>query len=174
MSLMMIGMGGDRLGGPNVQDQVDKEKPSFGVIVIYPPQVFGPYFGDVKNVKYLNDLTYALFLVISKIEIPPLNFGGFCDAYILAKVYITGFKKEGVDSQRFLTGQYFNYQSVINIVRAAVLELKDKLPIGTPGKIQDIYLVNGSKAEKVLGIKYISLTQLIKNLYMQFIEARVV
>ena len=149
---------------------VAKEKPSFGVVVMNPPWVFGPHVGGIKDTKNLNESTHALFKLIGANEIPPVDFAGFVDARTLAEAHIAAFEKEGIDGERFLVGSHFDYQSVVDAMRAEVPQLKDKLPVGTPGKIPETYNLDGSKAEKVLGIKYISLAQSMKDSYAQFIE----
>ncbi|KAK0643276.1 hypothetical protein B0T16DRAFT_415616 [Cercophora newfieldiana] len=154
-----------------IWDWVAKEKPSFEVVVMNPPWVFGPHIGGIKDMAHLNESTHALYSVMGKTEIPPLDFGGFVDARTLAEAHVAAFEKEGIDGERFLVGQHFDYQSVVDAVRAEVPELKDKMPVGTPGKIPDVYSLDGSKAERVLGIKYISLAQSMKDSYLQFVEA---
>ncbi|KAK4450789.1 hypothetical protein QBC34DRAFT_65566 [Podospora aff. communis PSN243] len=153
-----------------IWDWVAKEKPSFGVVVMNPPWVFGPHVGGIKRTENLNESTHALFKLIGANEIPPLDFAGFVDARTLAEAHIAAFEKDGIDGERFLVGSHFDYQSVVDAVRAEVPQLKDKLPVGTPGKIPETYDLDGSKAEKVLGIKYVSLAQSMKDSFMQFVE----
>jgi NADPH-dependent methylglyoxal reductase len=155
-----------------IWDWVAKEQPSFGVVVMNPPWVFGPHIGGIKDTAHLNESSHALYSVIDAKEIPPVDFAGFVDVRTLAEAHIAAFeKKEGVDGERFLVGSHFDYQSVVDTVRAEIPELKDRLPVGTPGKVPDSYVVDGSKAERVLGIKYIPLSQSMKDSYAQFVEA---
>lgn len=152
-------------------DWMAKEKPGFGLVVMNPPWVFGPHVGGIKDTKHLNESSHALYSLIGAKEIPPVDFAGFVDARTIAEAHIAAFEKEGVEGQRFLVGSHFDYQSVVDAVRSQLPELKDRIPQGTPGKIPETYALDGSKAERVLGIKYISLGDSMKDSYVQFLEA---
>jgi len=153
-------------------DWVAKNKPSFGLVVMNPPWVFGPHIGGIKETAHLNESSHALFSVIDAKEIPPVDFAGFVDVRTLAEAHLAAFEKPGVDGERFLVGSHFDYQTVVDAVRKEVPELKDRLPVGTPGKVPETYQLDGSKAEKLLGVKYISLRESMKDSYGQFVEAK--
>ncbi|KAK3325121.1 hypothetical protein B0H66DRAFT_110531 [Apodospora peruviana] len=149
---------------------VEREKPAFTLVTICPPWIFGPHVGGVRDTAHLNESSHALFSLIGAKEVPPIDFGGFADVRTVADAHIAAFEKEEAAGQRFLTGSHFDYQSVVDSVRKEIPELDSRLPMGTPGKSGEVYGLDGSKAEKVLGIKYIPLSQTMKDSFLQFLE----
>ena len=152
---------------------MSREKPEFGLVVMNPPWVFGPHVGGIKDTGRLNESSHALYSLIGAKELPPVDFAGFVDARTIAEAHIAGFEKdkEGVEGERFLVGSHFDYQSVVDALREQLPELKDKIPEGTPGKGPETYKLDGSKAERVLGIKYITLADSMRDSFVQFLEA---
>ncbi|KAK1755620.1 hypothetical protein QBC47DRAFT_191939 [Echria macrotheca] len=152
-------------------DYVAAEKPQFDLVVLNPAWVFGPHVGGVKDTKHLNESSHMLYSIIGASEVPGFDFGGFVDVRTLGAAHLAAFEIPEAGGQRFLMGQHFDYQSVVDSLRSELPELKDKLPEGTPGKVPESYAVDGSKAEKVLGIKYIPLSESMKDSFVQFVEA---
>ncbi|KAK0745740.1 hypothetical protein B0T18DRAFT_410084 [Schizothecium vesticola] len=148
-----------------------EKKPNFSLVTINPPWVFGPHLGGIRDVKHLNESSHALFSIIGAKYVPPVDFAGFADVRVVAEAHVAAFEKEEVAGQRFLVGSHFDYQTVVDEVRKGIPELADKLPEGTPGKVPETYGLDGSKAEKALGVKYISLGQSMVDSYRQFLEA---
>lgn len=152
-------------------DWHEKEKPNFSLVSINPPWIFGPHFGGIRDTKRLNESSHALYSLLDAKEIPPVDFAGFVDVRVVADAHIAAFEKEEAGGQRFLVGSHFDYQTVVDEVRKGIPEIANRLPIGTPGKIPDTYELDGSKAERVLGIKYISLGRTMVDSFRQFLEA---
>jgi len=154
-------------------DWVAEHKPPFGLVVVNPPWVFGPHVGGIEDLNHLNESTHALYSLIGAKEVPPLDFAGFVDARTLAEAHISAFesKEEGVVGERFLVGGHFDWQSVADAVREELPELKERIPVGNPGVVQETYVVDGSKAERALGIKYIGLRESMRDSYKQLLEA---
>ena len=73
--------------------------------------------------------------------------------------------------QRFLIGQTFQYQTAVDAARQLIPELKNRLPEGIPGWKEDIYRVDGTKAIRVLGLKYGTLEETVKDTYSQLLRA---
>ncbi|KAK3356587.1 hypothetical protein B0T25DRAFT_537016 [Lasiosphaeria hispida] len=152
-------------------DWVGAEKPAFTLATINPPWVFGPHVGGLTDTKHLNESSNLLFSIIGAQDIPGFDFGGFVDVRVLADAHLAAFEKDEAAGQRFLVGTHFDYQSVVDSVRKDLPELRDRLPTGQPGKKPDAYVVDGSKAEKILGISYIPLSETMRDSFQEFLDA---
>jgi hypothetical protein len=60
---------------------------------------------------------------------------------------------------------------VVDIGREEFPELRSRLPEGKPGWIEDAYGVDGSKAEKILGLKYLTMRETIRDTFAQLLAA---
>lgn len=154
-------------------DWVDAQKPSFSLTSINPPWVFGPHLSPITDLSHLNESSEALWHLIGAKEVPPVDFGGFADVRLVATAHLEAFERPEAAGERFICGQHFDYQSAVDSLRETLPQLKSRLPEGTPGagKTQAIYQLDGSKAERILGIKYIPLEVTMKDSFEQFLEA---
>ncbi|RFU81797.1 nad dependent epimerase dehydratase [Trichoderma arundinaceum] len=152
---------------------VEAEKPSFSLTSINPPWVFGPHLGPITDLKSLNESSEALWRLVGAKEVPPVDFGGFADVRVVATAHLEAFERPEAAGERFLCGQHFDYQSAVDSLRETLPQLQSRLPVGTPGagKVQEIYQPDGSKAEKILGIKYIPLEVTMKDSFEQLLLA---
>ncbi|KAL6854480.1 NAD(P)-binding protein [Trichoderma novae-zelandiae] len=152
---------------------VETEKPSFSLTAINPPWVFGPHLNPISDLSHLNESSEALWRLVGAKEVPPVDFGGFADVRLVAKAHLEAFERPEAAGERFLCGQHFDYQSAVDALRETLPQLKDRLPVGTPGagKTQDIYQIDGGKAERILGIKYIPLEVTMKDSFEQLLAA---
>jgi nucleoside-diphosphate-sugar epimerase len=148
-------------------------KPGFDLVSINPPWVFGPHIGGVEDVKKLNQSTASLSQLLDGDAIPPVDFGGFVDVRDVAAAHIAALETPEAGGQRFLCGSHFDYQTAADELRARMPELRDRIPEGTPGagKTQELYALDGSKAEKVLGVKYTPLGQTVRDSFAEILEA---
>ena len=154
-------------------DWLAAEKPRFSLATINPPWVFGPHVRDVTDTKHLNESSNVLYQLLGAKEVPAIDFAGFADVRVVADAHIAAFEKEEAGGERFLVGTHFDYQSAVDEARVAIPELDGRLPVGVPGagKTAEVYAVDGSKAERVLGIKYISIRDSMKDSFAQLLEA---
>ncbi|KAM7199707.1 hypothetical protein V8F20_005577 [Naviculisporaceae sp. PSN 640] len=159
------------LGENAMWDWIEAEKPAFSLVSVNPPWVFGPHVGGVSDTKKLNESSHALYSLLDAKEIPPMDFCGYTDSRTIAQAHIAALEKEEAAGQRFLVGSHFDYQSAVDALRKELPSLAPRLPLGTPGKSPDVYHLDGSKAERVLGIKYIPLDETIRDSFLQFLEA---
>ena len=152
---------------------VETEKPHFTLATINPPWVFGPHVGGLSSTAHLNESTHLLFSMLGADQIPAFDFGGFADVRVVADAHIAAFEKDGAGGQRFLVGSHFDYQSVADTIRENMPEVRDRIPVGNPGAGQTmkVYVVDGSKAETVLGIRYISLADSMKDSFAELLDA---
>jgi NADPH-dependent methylglyoxal reductase len=154
-----------------VWDWVADNKPTFDVVTITPPWVFGPYATELTSTKHLNESTQLLYNILDAKDVPPFDFGGFADAREVATAHILSYEVPAAGGQRFWVGQNFNYQSAVDAARAEIPELEHRLPKGKPGFVEDTYTVDGSKATRVLGFEYRPLSETVKDTYMQLLRA---
>ncbi|KAH7129763.1 hypothetical protein B0J13DRAFT_132151 [Dactylonectria estremocensis] len=155
-------------------DWVSKNNPKFDLVTITPPWIFGPYVTELTSTKHLSESLQLLYGILGASEIPPFDFGGFADVREVAAAHILGFEVPEAGGQRFWVGQNFNYQSAVDAARAEIPELQSRLPLGQPGVVEDTYKVDGSKATRVLGVKYRTLAETMKDTYAQLLHAEAV
>lgn len=149
------------------------EKPSFTLATTQPTWVFGPHVGGLSGTAPLNTSSQTLFRLLDAETVPHTDFAAFVDVRVLAAAHIAAFEREEAAGQRFLLGTHFDYQSAVDAARAEIPELRSRLPVGNPGagQTEKVYQVDGSKAERILGIKYISLNESMRDSFAQFLEA---
>jgi NADPH-dependent methylglyoxal reductase len=152
-------------------DWVGKNKPKFDLVTITPPWVFGPYATELTSTKHLSESVALLYGILDSNEIPPFDFGGYVDARDLAAAHVLAHGVPAAGGQRFWVGQNFGYQAAVDVARAESPELKKRLPAGEPGHVEDTYKVDGSKATKVLGFKYLPFANTVKDTYSQLLHA---
>lgn len=152
-------------------DWVEENKPSFDLVTITPPWVFGPYVSELKSTKHLSESVGILWSIVDGNEIPAFDFGGYVDVREVTKAHVLAHEVKEAGGQRFWVGQSFQYQPAIDIARTELPEIRDRLPEGKPGWSDDVYKVDGSKAERVLGLKYLTLSQTITDTYAQLLRA---
>ncbi|KEY64222.1 hypothetical protein S7711_03509 [Stachybotrys chartarum IBT 7711] len=153
-------------------DWVRDNSPAFTLTTICPPWVFGPYHYDLQDTKKLSESLGLLNGLIGASTLPDFDFGGFADVREVAEAHLLALEKPEAAGQRFLVGQEFRYQRVVDTVRAAFPELKDRVPAGTPGYKEPAYEVDGSKVGEVLGLKYRSLEETMIDTFKQLLAAR--
>lgn len=154
-------------------DFVAQKKPAFSLTALNPAWVFGPHVGPITNLRSLNESTEALHKMLDAKSVPGTDFAAFCDVRTVAAAHIASFETLEAANQRFLLGQHFDYQSAADAARQELPELKSRIPEGKvgAGKLEAVYAVNGNKAERVLGLKYIPLEQCMKDSFVQLLQA---
>ena len=156
-------------------DWIKAENPSFSHVVINPPYIFGPHVPPLASVENLNQSTFQLWSMIDAEKIPATDFAAFVDVRDVAKIHIAAFETLEAGGHRFLLGKHFDYQSAADVAREAIPELRHRMPEGTPGagweEAKNIYEVDGSKAEKMLGIIYTPLSKSIEDSFRELLDA---
>lgn len=156
-------------------DWVAEHKPSYAVTTICPPWIFGPALSTITNLDHLNESTETIWNLIngSKSEVPPVDFAGFANVTDVASAHLLAFESEAAAGERFLVGSHFDYQTAVDIIRDEFPSLKDRVPAGKPGSanLADWYTPDGSKAEKILGLKYTSLRDTLIDTVKDLLEA---
>jgi NADPH-dependent methylglyoxal reductase len=152
---------------------VKTNSPSFTLSAICPPWVFGPNISGIKDLKKLNESTHALWSLLGAEKLPPTDFAGFADVRDVAKAHLAALEKDEAQGERFLVGSHFDYQSAVDELIAWNPELETRLPKGVKGAglKEEVYVLDGSKAEKILGLKYTPLGVTMKDSFVQLLEA---
>lgn len=139
-------------------DFVETEKPDFSIVTIQPPMVYGPLRHNVDSMDELNTSSadiYRLFNGSLK-TVPDTMFWCWADPRDVAQGHLKAYISEKAANQRFIIcGGNYSYQRVVDIIRANFPELRDLTPEGIPNEpLQPVYKLDGSKAERELGVKY--------------------
>ena len=147
-------------------DFVAAEKPQFSISTICPPMVYGPVFQHVASLSKLNTSAADIYRFIngSTSEIPEKYFA-WVDVRDVAEAHLRAFESTRAAGQRFLVsaGNY-SYQQICEILRDEIPEIRGKVPTGPAGApLPDGYKVSSAKAESVLGIKFRSLSESIRD-----------
>lgn len=156
---------------------MDDNKPPFDLVSLNPGWVFGPHAVPLTSLDHLNESTGALWAVVDKDELPPADFMVFVDSRDLAYAHIAAFETKDAGGERFILGQHFDYQSVADAIRTELPDYANRFPKGTPGagwqqlENGEVYQADASKAERILGLKYTSLAQSMKDSYVELFEA---
>ncbi|RAH42905.1 SDR family oxidoreductase [Aspergillus brunneoviolaceus CBS 621.78] len=140
-------------------DSAAKAKPlTFDVATICPPWVFGPALGDPnKGHNRLNESAETIWNLVngSRAEVPENDFMAFANVHDVAEAHYQAYTRPEAGGQRFLVaGGRFMYQEACEIIRKRFPELKDKVPYQEGGSRVETYVADGSKAQKVLGLRY--------------------
>jgi nucleoside-diphosphate-sugar epimerase len=97
--------------------------------------------------------------------VPDNNLFSFVDVRDVAEAHLRAYDVPEASNQRFFVSKgYFQYQQFVDALREHIPEIRDRVPVGNPktGVVHsDVYNVNVSKSEKVLGLKYHSLEETI-------------
>ncbi|KAF2669529.1 putative cinnamoyl-CoA reductase [Microthyrium microscopicum] len=139
-------------------DFVKNESPNFSITTICPPMVYGPLRHSVDSMDKLNTSSADIFRLFNGSEktVPDTTFYCWTDPRDVAQAHLKAYESEEAANQRFIvcSGNY-SYQKFVDIIRDKFPELRDSTPEGKANQpLPPVYTLDGSKAEKVLGIKY--------------------
>lgn len=140
-------------------DFIEKEKPTFSLSTICPPWIIGPNINTITSLNRLNESTQIIYnLINGSLSAPPAtDFAGYADVRDVANAHLLAYETPAAEGQRFLIAAgNWSYQTACDIIRAEFPELKDKVPVGTPGAgaKEEVYRLDNSKARTVLGLKF--------------------
>lgn len=150
---------------------METNKPGFTLTALDPAWVFGPQVGGLDSLTHLNQSSETLLQLLDAKTVPSLDFAAYIDVRDIAAAHILAFETQATAGERLLCGSHFGYQAACDMLREALPELKSRIPQGTPGRWGESYKADGSKAEKVLGLKYTPLSVSMKDAFVQFLEA---
>ncbi|KAI2628448.1 NAD(P)-binding protein [Hypoxylon sp. NC1633] len=145
---------------------------TFGLATICPPWIFGPYAHSLESTKGLSESLGLLNGIIDADALPPFDFGGYADVREVAAAHVRALQVPEAAGKRFLVGQGFRYQAAVDFAREEVPALAARLPVGRTGEWEDAYAVDGSLATRVLGLRYGSLRDTVRDTYVMLLKAR--
>ncbi|TFB06973.1 NADPH-dependent methylglyoxal reductase GRE2 [Trichoderma ghanense] len=143
----------------------------FDVVTITPPWIFGPYATELTSTKHLSESVRLIYNLLGATEVPGFDFGGYADVREVSAAHLLALEVPAAGGERFWVGQPLRWQTVVDIGREEFPELRWRLPVGQPGWKEDAYGVDGSKAEKVLGLKYLTMRDTVKDTFAQLLSA---
>lgn len=152
-------------------------KPSFDLVFLNPGWVFGPHAVPLTSLDHLNQSTGALWALVDNDEIPPPDFMAFVDSRDVAKAHLAALEHKDAGGERFILAQHFDYQSVADAMREELPEYASRFPKGTRGagweqlRNGGVYQIDGSKAERILELRYTSLAECMNDSYIELFNA---
>ncbi|KAI8965329.1 NAD(P)-binding protein [Daldinia sp. FL1419] len=146
----------------------------FSLATICPPWVWGPYAHELTSTKGISESVELLNRIIDSDSIPDFDFAGYADSREVAFAHIRALSVPEAAGQRFVVGQDFRYQATVDAAREALPEARERLPVGKPGdwSPEDAWTVDGSKATRVLGLKYGTLKDTVVETFAMLFKAR--
>ncbi|KAJ5500466.1 NAD-dependent epimerase/dehydratase [Penicillium expansum] len=138
-------------------DFVQEVKPQFDIATIMPPMIYGPNLNATADLANLNTFSADIYRLISLQS----KSSDLVPEYVLE---LRGFPKAGGERFFICNPETFTDQQVCDILRAELLEGKDRVPTGTPGSgkvISELFTTDVSKSQKVLGLKYRNLEETV-------------
>lgn len=155
----------------------EKEKPSFSVVSVNPSVVYGPLFYMVAIPDGLNPSSKLVWDLVDAPAVPPPDYPGVVDVRNVAQALLLAFETPEAAGERFLLAQHFDWQLAVDGAREVLPEPeRSRIPEGKPGSMgggawkKDMYAVDGSKAERVLGLKYLSVKDTIGDFLKQTLK----
>ncbi|KAF4624150.1 hypothetical protein G7Y89_g14023 [Cudoniella acicularis] len=164
----------------------ETHKPSFAISTVNPSVVIGPPVSLVSNPSHFNETLRPIWDIFSgstKTIGPNIGSGSFVDVRDVAYEHLWALENPSKsDGERYIACEGFGpLQAAADILRYSYkgTPIADKIPVGNPGEgyvgynketgeVEDVKYptgkvrVDGSKAEKAMGFKYISFVQSVK------------
>jgi nucleoside-diphosphate-sugar epimerase len=149
----------------------NKDTISFDLSTINPPWVFGPFIHDVPTLENLNEsnafLRGNLLLNNTSPEALAAPQGSWVDVRDAALAHVVALEREAAGGERFLAaGGAFSFQEMLDALHQAP-DLAPSVTKGVPGagpmpSHEQVY-GSGEKTTRVLGIKFRSLEECVKD-----------
>ncbi|KAG9123472.1 methylglyoxal reductase (NADPH-dependent) gre2 [Ceratobasidium sp. 392] len=157
-------------------DFFEAEKPSYELITLCPPMVYGPVLQEVTDMNKLNTSSAAFYNIFAG-KVKELNGPGvwlWVDVRNIAYAHVAAIEKPGAGNQRFLISQgTFNIGQVSDYIwkhypeRAQAKGVpKSSSKDGFPA--EGNYHSDNSKSKEILGLEYIPFETSLKDQFEQF------
>ncbi|KAI2688038.1 hypothetical protein DTO027I6_2229 [Penicillium roqueforti] len=148
---------------------VEKEKPNFDIATINPPLVFGPivhYLNSLEAINTSNQRIRNLIQGQMKEKIAPTGTFLWVDVRDVALAHVRAIEVPEAGGERFfVTAGFFSNKELADIARETHPELESKLPpADAPSDFpKNIYQIDNSKSQKILGLEYRPLKQTVSD-----------
>ncbi|KAJ9148363.1 NAD-dependent epimerase/dehydratase [Pleurostoma richardsiae] len=156
-------------------DFMDSYNPSFDLVVLNPPLVFGPAPRHLKSLDSLNTSNQRIRdLVLGKFQevLPPTGpVYIFCDVRDVAEAHVQALQTPEAGGQRFfIVGGYFSNKKIVDLIRQLRPDLSHRLPAKETqdDMPQDVYGWDNSKSRKVLNLSYRDLETCVNDALQSF------
>ena len=155
-----------------------EQRPSFDLVTFCPPMVFGPIVHPLKSMKDINDSNLQLWMMTDKTKPIPTPRGPcFVDVRDLAKACVEALVRPEISNKRYTIAapEHFTYQRGADIVREVFDWAKDEVTKGNEGEPlpDNAFYLDGSVAQKDLGLTYRSFRETLLDSVAQFREIEV-
>ncbi|KAE8143074.1 hypothetical protein BDV38DRAFT_293519 [Aspergillus pseudotamarii] len=131
------------------------------------PMIYGPVEHHVPTIERLNRSAGDIYRLFngSSTEISSAILLVFADARDVAQAHLSAFESEKAAGERFIVGSGgYTYREICDILRSIVPEVRDKVPIVQPGKVEPgIINVSNNKAKTFLDITFHTLQEIVKD-----------
>ncbi|OQE41845.1 hypothetical protein PENCOP_c004G06626 [Penicillium coprophilum] len=148
---------------------VEKEKPNFDIATINPPLVFGPvvhYLNSLETINTSNQRMRNLIQGQMKEKIAPTGNFLWVDVRDVALAHVRAIEVAEAGGQRFfVTAGFFSNKKLADIIRETHPQLESTLPpADSPSDFpENIYEIDNTKSQKVLGLNYRPLKQTVSD-----------
>lgn len=159
---------------------VEENKPSWDLVTINPPLVFGPIIHQVNSPEKLNTSVGFVWGLLhgSKTEDDLLTPSGSCvDVRDVAYAHVESLVRDDAGGNRFAVSlNSFVWQDVVDIIHndsSVPVEWKKQVPTGKQGTGSSVKQnrLDGSKATRQLGLNYIQLKDLVQDMVASLADA---
>lgn len=158
-------------------DFIKKHDPAYTVNFVLPSFVFGPqaYTSEIKDsLNTSSEIINALLKLKATDAVPP-TAGNFCDVRDVAKAHLDAFEKDINKERLIINSSLFSAQNILDIINDNFLELKGRLPVGSPGSDAGLLLqptIDNSKTKKLLGFPFTDLKTSVVDSVQQILDAK--
>jgi len=151
-------------------DFIEKQKPSFDLVTLCPPYIFGPFVHHVDKPDDLNESSKIIYdITHTRTDVDP-NSGVVVDVRDIADAHLSAFENPKAKNQRYVVSAgTFDWQELVDIVHKS-FPGKTKTAVGTPGKKAGRLTLNSTKVQKELGVTLRSFEETINDTVNQFIN----
>lgn len=152
---------------------VEENKPKWDLVTVNPPLVFGPIIHQVNAPEKLNTsvgMTWGLLHGSKKEDDLLAPAGNLVDVRDVAYTHVEALVRSDAGGNRFAASNGpFVYQDVVDIIHkdsSVPEDWKKQVPVGKEGQGSSVKQneLDGSKATRVLGLKYIPVQDTVKDM----------
>ncbi|TCD63098.1 hypothetical protein EIP91_006002 [Steccherinum ochraceum] len=165
--------GAKKLSERYAWDYVRDHKPTFDLVTLVPPIVFGPIAHPITKITQLNSSNQDIWAIASGKDYPQQRGPVWVDVRDLAYAHVQALFKLEAGGSRFLVGapEKFSYQKVADIARSEFDWAKDVVQRGEEGKpLPPSFGFDGETAGKLFGLTYRSFRDSMIDAIKQFKE----
>lgn len=158
-------------------DFVEKEKPSFDLVTMNPPMVFGPVVHHLNALDSLNTSNERIRDFIQgkqkeEKDLPVTPIPIWIDVRDLALAHVKAIETPDAGGKRFfvVSSEYFSNRDILNIIRKHFPEYADKLPAESVkgGEAPEFAKIDNLRVKGLLGQDFTkfetSMVDLVKSL----------